>query len=339
MKELLHLIPGRYKDIGCPERYLCATEEFVMTANKFNGRKKKLYFSVFDCNAQRDFNGADLHTIFFDLDSSNGLQNVEKLWHYCKEHNYKCLLTFSTNGFWCFIFTKNYQQLINRKDALKQAQQHICNELGLTIGKGKECDVDIQVIGDIARIARLPNGYDITRKRFCIPITIEDIQQGYEFIKEKSKEQCFTYVYYNNGYLDISKFDSKIIPKEEVIPYIEQQYVDCDIGITKSFLPCIQYWLDNPEVVTNRIRYYFAVYCRDFGLSPETCNTIARTFWSGIKDSKGAQSKYDEFVNEKQINCAYKKQYPHPNCNKVIQEGGCPGKCSKYKETNFPLYK
>ena len=340
MKQLINFVNNRCKDVAFPERTICFSEkEFYTNINKYNGKKSRIYYSIFDCDETRNFNDANIHVIPFDLDNKNGLDSLIKLWNFCKERNLKSLYVFSTKGFWCYIFTKNQAGLKNKKNALLTATKKIAQELNFTVGFGKQFDVDESVVGDIARIGRLPNGYDVNRQRFCIPITIEDMQKGYDWICEKSKNQCFKFVYYNNDFFDISKFDSEPekIKNMDITVSPENLIETEDIDL---FIPCVKSWLEEPDTAINRARYFFAVYCKETGISAKSCDLIAKKYWEGILDSTKTMSKYDEFVQEHQIRYAYNLTKKFPTCGALMAKSLCPGKCHLFKgEDKSPLYR
>ncbi len=338
MKELISFKKERCKDVAFPERVICKSEkDFFNKINVFNGKKERVYFSLYDCDEKRDYSLASVHIIGFDLDSENALDNLIKIWEYCKKNNYKSLYTFSTKGFWAYIFTKNFGGLKNRKGALYLATHYIAREIGLSISKNKDSDLDFHIIGDLARISRLPNGYDAGRKRFCIPITIEDMKSGYQSILEKSKKQCFNFIYYNSDFFDISMFDS--------VPQVNVE-VDRTFEISfnrnhaiEDFLPCVRSWLESPELAVNKARRFFAVYCREIGIDKELCLELAKKYWGEVLDSSGTMTKFDEFVSEKQIEYAYSSNVFFPNCNTLIKVDLCREKCKLYAGDNCPLYK
>ena len=55
-------------------------------------------------------------------------------------------MIFSTKGFWCFVFTKNYHDLEYPKDALRNAQEDIAKQVGLTIGEPETSDIDFHIV-------------------------------------------------------------------------------------------------------------------------------------------------------------------------------------------------
>ena len=340
MQELINFIPGRCKDVAFPHRIICKNEkEFYEAINKYNGAKERIYFSIYDCNEYRNFGMANVHVIAFDLDSDNCLENLKKMWHYCKEKNYKSLFLFSTKGFWCYIFTKNYQLLKNRKAALGYAGKHIAKEVGLTIGDPKTCDLDFHIIGEIKRIARLPNGYDVGRKRYCIPITIEDLEKGYGWICEKSKKQCFDFTYYNDGLFDISKFDK---PEEQKvdIEYLQTE-IEVDNDMINSFLPCVKNCIANTPLKSHNMFWVWTtIYMKEMGFGVNAIKKMIKPFLEKHprSDHRG-KDDFDHYINYDHLpESIFDTEYFFPKCDVLIEAGYCPGKCKKYKSDGSPIY-
>jgi len=341
MRKLINFIPGKCKDIAFPERYLCKSEkEFYNNLNKNNGIKNRVYFSLYDCDSSRNFEGAEIHLIGLDLDSKDCLNNLVKLWKYCKEKNYCSFYSFSTKGFWCYIFTKNYLGLKNKSAALRYASEHIAQEVGLSIAPGEKGDLDSQVLGDIARISRLPNGYDVGRRRYCIPVTIEDMQKGYKFIQDKSTEQCFDFVYYNDGFFDISEFDR---PMENGIDIGElENDIQVDNEVINDFFPCVKNCIVNTPLKShNQYWVWTVIYLKELGVPVKAVEKLIRPYLEKCKreDGYGANDWIHFRVHDELPESIYRTEYTMPCCNKLIRAGYCKGKCKKYGGGNFPLYR
>lgn len=263
------------------------------------------------------------------------------MWHYCKEKNYKSLYIFSTSGFWAYIFTKNYKSLLNRRSALRAATEHIAEELGLKIGTNpKTDDIDFHIIGDVSRIARLPNGYDVKRGRYCIPITIEDMEKGYEWICEKSKKQCQDFVYYNDNYFDISKFDGL----SDTIKEIDDLEVDIEVDdkVINTFLPCIKNCLINtPLKGHNQFWVWTTIYLKEMGFTRDAVKKIVKSYLEPRPRTDGlGENDYEHYIIHDELpDSIFATRYYFPSCNRLIRTGFCPGKCDKYKTNGSVLYK
>ena len=263
MKELIKYFP---RQVSFPQRVTCDTEdEFYKFMDKLNGIKRKLYYSLYNCNNEGKFNNAMIDKIAFDLDSEMSFDNVKKLNKYCVEKNLKHIMIFSTGGFWFYIFTKNYQSINNKKDALGNAQRHIANECGLSIGDEKVADIDHHIISDIARVGRMPNTYDIPRQMYCIPIYESDLRKGMEDLKKEAKKQRFHFEYYGEGLLDMKQFDYANEKIRVDIPDGDYDYEKSEDSALKTLYPCVMEWLTITEKATWKARWYATLWFRDMG--------------------------------------------------------------------------
>lgn len=340
MKELINFIPGRNKDVAFPERFLAKTEtDFLKIANKFNGIRQRLYYSIYDCDENRNFENAQIHVIAFDLDSKNALNNLIKIWEYCKVKNYKSLYIFSTKGFWVYIFT-NKDLLLNPRGALQHSTHHLAEEIGFNIDNTKDSDLDPHIIGDIKRIARFPNGYDIKRQRYCIPITIEDMQKGYEWICQKSKKQCFDFVYYNTGLFDLKPFDMK--PKKMIeVPNLVFD-IKVDDKIVDQFFSCMKDNIVNTPLKSN-IQYWIwiTIYLKELGFPVLVIKKILKPYLETHPrtDGKG-KNDWIHYTNWDHLpESIFGSSYSVPGCNELINSGFCQAKCKKYSGDKFPMYR
>lgn len=63
-----------------------------------------------------------------------------------------------------------------KKLALESFQRNIMNKLSLGT-------MDVHVIGDLARISRIPNTKHQNGKTWCIPVSIEDVEKGFDHVR------------------------------------------------------------------------------------------------------------------------------------------------------------
>src|SRR3990167_383590 len=194
MKELIPTFP---RQVATPIRQLVKSEsEFYVFINKTNGIKN-LFYSLYEFNQGSWFY---FDKIFFDFDGSNALVHTKILHKYLLENNYKHLLFYSgSKGFHIYLFLTNYETLKDPKSALRNLFDYLSNLLKIT--------PDNSTAGDVARIARVPNTLHLTSKRYCIPITTYDLEEGESHIKDKAKEQNFQYTFFGDKLFDVSQFD------------------------------------------------------------------------------------------------------------------------------------
>jgi len=325
MNELMKYFP---KQIAFPERVTCKDKtEFFALQNKVNKIKGKVYYSLYNCDNTGSFSNPMIDKIALDLDSANSFNNMVKSHKILMKHNIMHFMKFSTGGFWLYLFTKNYEHLQHKQDCLLNSIDYVLKLLNLTMGDEKICDTDHHC-KDIARVSRLPNSYDLFRKRFCIPINADDLEKGLDYIKKKSKRPCFKFIYYGTERVDISKFDNKRQFSEEFIDIPDYKYkikFD-DKTLDGLFKPCIKRILLEPEMDTYDNRYLFALYCHEICLTKEECNAIAKEYFGKTKRTDNLRTNYDHFRKFKVLQYAYNRGKTFPHCETMFQKGICKGK-------------
>lgn len=332
------LIPTFPRHFATPRRRMVKTEtEFYSLINRFN-KVTNCYFSIYSIDELGGFQHADIDKIAFDFDGPEAFNNLKKLVKYLDDEDIKhCFFFSGKKGFHCYIFTIGYETLKNPKDALFNAHKWFEKELTI--------ENDEHIVGDIARIMRLPNTWHVSGERYCIPLKHFDLTKDIEEIKEKAKEQNFEINYYGTKLLDMKQFDVEVTERShksiDMPDYVHKIEIDDDI--VKRFLPCIQNWLhnaeNNQEGCNYEARYYFALYCKEMALPKSVCNELAKKYFSKKKVQSGHRNAYEHFKDVKVIEYAYREGKIMPNCETMFLKGLCKGKCSKFQEGNFPIYK
>lgn len=341
MWELINSFP---RQIAYPDRKVVHNkEEFLNFLNRYNAKKKKIYFSIYNCNDEGKFNGwSDIDVIGFDLDSDNKIKCLKTLHEYCKINNYRHLMIFSTNGFWLFIKTKNGKELKFPKDALYNTQLHIINENGLTAYERNESgeidphinDVDFHILGDIARISRCPLSYDVDRKRYCIPITENDLNKGFDYICKKSKKPVYNFVWYGTDAINIKDFDfvseSRTVTAE--IPDGNYEYENMEKGLIKGIFPCVHEWITKREKAVWKARYYTVIWLHEMGYPKSFAYNLLKRYYSHYPRTDGYRTNWEHMDRTRVIDYVYNggKDVFFPTCEKIWEEGLCPGKCNYF---------
>ena len=139
------------------KRLFCRNrKEFNKMIDKYNC-VIDCYSTIYSIETPRRYDTVIIDKIFFDLDAPKTCwEATKKLHNHLLKQNLMHVALFSGGGFHVYVFTKD-NDINNPKNSIKNAQHKIANDAGITIGKPKKCDVDEHVIGDIARIARIPN--------------------------------------------------------------------------------------------------------------------------------------------------------------------------------------
>ena len=316
---MLNTIP---RELAMPKRVLINNKkDFLKLINK-NNCKNHVYTTIYhftDINNNKiDYNTAIIDKVFFDLDSDECYEDMLKLHREFNSNKLKHAVIFSGRGFHIYLFVK-ISNLKNQKDALTLTHKYFIDKLQL--------NVDEHIIGDLARLTRVINTYNIRRRRYCIPITEKYINRGYEKIRERAERQYFAKKYiFNKNLFDITQFDRQIIPTPLNIDInnIKSDIVDFN---KLKIPPCVLMMLQNSHPIWKE-RGYVLTFFRDKGLTEEETVQIISKFWNketikhSIVDRRGDRQSYYIF---KDVN-----RYLFPKCDKLMYQNLCPKKCNQY---------
>lgn len=329
VNEMLFLFNIFPRQIGSTDgrRIVSDVREFLDVVNRYNG-KKRLFVSVYNYTSPEHYDDIVLDKIFFDFDDEETMMDdVINLHKYCMKHNYKHIMFFSGKGFHFYILTKNGEKLFSPKECLYNAHLFFIKKLNI--------NVDEKIIGDIARMATIPNTFNLKRKRFCIPISEEDLEKGYDYIREKAKSQNFKYIIYGKRLFDISKFDVENKNNNFFIPGISSKsnfsnsilaknMPEIDDSVVDCVPPCIKNLLlagKEGKHIGWKERGYIICYFRDYeGLLLNEMVALlkkflnARDFRHSVIEEKQPQYLYRDFVRDRVI---------FPSCEKLKEEGVC----------------
>lgn len=278
MKTLFNRFP---REFGVKRTFVKDNETFVTLINKFNGIKD-CYSSIYPIIARGKRNITSVDKIFFDLDKhSSCWGSTYKLHNWLIAHNYKHIILLSGGGFHVYVFTVE-NTLKHPKQAIYNAQHHITKQAGITIGKPNKADVDEHVIGDVARIARIPNTWNLKRKRFCIYITPEDLNKSFEDIKQIAKTQRFETYTFGNELFDLTPFDTEPAITQDIIVLDTPDALNNVENCMKLLPPLIRRLLLSGSCGWND-RYIQVLAMRESGLPYKTAVELCRKHWSPQK--------------------------------------------------------
>ena len=326
------LVPSFPRQLSFPQRKFVKTKEEFQQLISFHNGNKNIFYSLYNVDEDGTFSNAKIDKVFFDLDGEQAFADLTKLKDYCLKQDYKFLMLYSgKKGFHFYIFC----QPATNRFLLRNAH----------LWFNKHCGVsnDVHIIGDIARVSRVPNTFHITGQKYCIPIMCEDVVEGLDFIKQKAVTPQPKLMIYGKKLLDLS-----LIPSVATDSSYVQQMSDVVIDEVRTADPekllkllplCAQKWVTAYEYSNHRNRFLFAVACLHSGLTPGECDYLARHFYSKFKERNGNRTRYQEFQQEQAILRAFSNKFFVPSCDKLISERSCPGKCSEYCSNLFPLYK
>lgn len=311
------------REIAFPERRQVNNEEqFKKMIQAYNG-KRNIYYSIYDLSLTID-------KIFFDFDGESALADARKLVEHCLKNDYRFICLFSgKKGFHVYLFCQKTKE----KRLLKNAHIAICRQLNIRN--------DVHINGDIARVARIPNSYHITGKAYCVGLSKEEILKlSLQEIKKLAEAPRRLFVY-GKKLIDLNTIPMQSDITDDNMPFnIELKNLGVENDSLLQNAPvCVHAWLKEYEFATHRNRFYFAVACRDLGLSPEETMALAKKYYGDMKESAGVRTRYQEFKSERALEYAFGKKFIIPTCDTLMNCGACPMKCAKYTISGFPLYK
>lgn len=308
------------REVGAPRKLVHNMKEYLDYVNIHNGKKKAVYttlysfISIHEDGYKPDYDSAIVDKLFFDFDDKecNAYENAKILHEYCKAENIKHSIVMSGRGYHVYIYT-TIEMLRHKKDAIKAGQMYFIDKLGVVC--------DRQVIGDVCRLTRVPNTYNVKAGRFCIPLTEAQFNSGDDMIKSKAVKQNFVKdVFIGEELFDLKPFDVKT----------ESEF-NLDLGDMKSStdttlgkLPhCIQAILNNPEV-NYKGRYLAILYFKEKGYTQDEIFNVLEKYLSPRK-------LYHCVREERQLQYLFgRDDLIFPSCEKIKEDNQCPGKCEFY---------
>lgn len=209
-------------DFAIPTRIArCTTEEeLIKIVNTWNGICP-CYISVnpYDVISMDEFGNeikkAYITRAFFDFD--NDLESVKKLVDYLIIKDIKFNINHSGRGHHVYIHLTGEGDGRN----LRILQLSILNEAKTTC--------DLHVVGDVSRVSRVPNTWNFSANKYCIPIKVEELG------KEDGSQQRFETFIYGTKLLNLSSYTEDRFEsiKPEIIKGMK-------INTNIVLLPCIR---------------------------------------------------------------------------------------------------
>jgi hypothetical protein len=311
------------RELGFPQRSCIVynLEEFLQKINLHNHKTdtySSLYsFDRFQTNGKPDYNSAKITHIYFDLDNADCLKSCRTLHKYLQAESLRHCIYFSGGGFHIHVSAEYPNFLMNKKAAIFNAVVEIADKVGLKVGINGNSDIDAHTVGDIARIVRVPNTYNLKRKRFCIPISTKDLEKSIEEIHQMAQKQIERCYIYGSKSLDLNPYDRE--PKEEYrIPALETS--DESLGIENinidRFLPCVKNLL-TAKNIKHRQRYIIITYCKEIGLPLRDTILLLKKYLE--------PSIWNHCIHEERqpIFIYRRADLVFPNCEKIKGEGLC----------------
>jgi len=292
-------------EIAFPHRIRVKTEKDALRyINLYNG-KKNLYKSLYRVTN----NGYLIDKIFFDFDGEKSHYATKKFTKFLHNDNIAFKVHFSGRGFHIFIPVIIKEKITDYKLSIRELQKAILDTYNLL----KYCDP--HVIGDIARVVRIPNTFNLRANRYCIPLRYNDIiDLSYEEIRELAVKQRWIIDYAVKG----KKLELKNVKKKEHKEY------DNHVIIVEGVEPCINRILEkrNP---THDERFLLVLHYKELG---ENMNQIVERF------KKLNWSDWNERITRYQVQHIFEKGFVLPTHEWRKEKGICVGKCFVFDMEN-----
>ena len=329
MKDLLTNFPMQ---VAFPERItVFSMSEFFEIVNKYNGIKSKMYFSLYNCTDDGRFINPIIDKIAFDLDYKGALESARKLSKYCMDNNLKHTVIFSTGGFWVYIKSKEVR-LDYPKDALKNIQHDIAKRVGLSIGEPKDSDIDHHIIGDIARVSRMPGTLDVHRQLYAQSITQEMLQLTLEEIKILAKIQNTNMYWYGEKLLDLKPYDDTPIKIKTEIPELDI-IMNTDDEFLNKLPPCIIKILSQKEFGTWKGRWLAVLYLKERGFPINIVEKICEKYFGKMPRDDNLRNNWEHMKKVRTVDLVFRRNdQVMPDCETLYRENWCPGKCKYHNK-------
>lgn len=279
------------REFGLKREIVYSQKDMLKKINYLNG-KMNLYTNIFYYPLWKDTNYGIkpvyqepvINAVYFDIDTEErSYKDMLNLHNWCMGKDVKHFVLLSGRGYHVYIFVN--PDFTNKHEAILSFANFLENKL--------DGDYDDTAKGNLAKISRIPNTYNIKRGNFCIPLTKDQIENGnFEEHRKLAQKQQFINPMIGKNRLDISHFSEvKVFSKYklrlddgdivETSPSLEAAISVGTIGIY-SLPPCIYNMLLNPEL-NYEGRHYVMKYFAGLGYTLNQIKEIFRNFLSHEK--------------------------------------------------------
>lgn len=215
--------------------------------------------------------------IFFDIDGKYAKQYMIQLHNCFIKENLKHSIKYSGGGYHLYLKTNGFSGEQNSyaiKTKIRYIQETYCNKANVPIGDG--VDMDAHVVGDLRRISRIPNTFNMKRGRYCIPVS--DVNADH---KKLAEQQCYDFVDFGENLLGDIKVPESYVFKHK---FDEIEYTETD---DTSILPYIDLL---PDSIKNNLhlcgwkhRFNLIIAFRHYGVPKNIGIKIAQKYWDNRK--------------------------------------------------------
>lgn len=253
-----------------------------------------VYSQDYKKGERRNYNNILIDQLFFDIDMKINKEAERKrsilfVARRLEQHLYKksfrhCVL-MSGQSFHCYMKTKP-QIFVDARHVIRNAQVQIAKDCGLTIGESGVADIDFSLIGRTAGIGRLINTWNPKRKRYCVALTREELQNNtleeiYELAKNKRKGKL---PLIGDKLINLEDYDFD----DGLSAGTSLESLDVDVSsVEDEEMKC--YMLMLPPFIRGLLlahkdhhhdMYVTTLACARSGLPKAICKALARNYWS-----------------------------------------------------------
>ncbi len=248
------------------------------------------------------YDSAFVDKIFVDIDEPSEWEKVKLINKNLIENNILHTIVFSGKGFHIYIFVNE----VDGGVAGWVKKEAIVRWVDENLVKKYDLKVDRVVIGDLARITRIPNTFNFKRGRFCVPLTSKQMNMSYEEICNFAKKQNFEWEFFgrnlvslnvNNVKREIREFDRNVNLDE-----LENKYKNWLNVITSKieWPPFLQKIIEKHKKYWDRAegwrdRFLIIVWLKENGVSYEECILILKNI----------------LTREEFVHCVFEEQQPY----------------------------
>jgi len=324
-------------ELAIPKRTVIHNkEQFNKFLKKYHGRTN-IYKSVYKFKYPAtvyaaEYETAILNTMFFDCDSKDSINVINKFHNYLVEKNLRHhIIQSSFKRFHLFVAVKPNNIYTNKKVALFNAMVHLAKEAEISYGYGdvENIDLDASSFGDLARLCALVKTYKPKKKSWVNYVKIDDVNDEERLKKISSRLYKTKPTYYGTKLFDITKFDDGQPTENMVRP--NRDWSECNLEVTneeatklaQAFPPIIKKILSNykPEgsikgyCDDHNMRWLVAIVCRDaFEFDPKVTEQICKHYFSQHKNystCNGSCTQWDRFEVCHGVDSVYTGHHAH----------------------------
>ncbi len=305
-------------------------QEFINWVNSFNG-KMNCYTTVYDfehfAETAKVEDSVILDRMFLDFDAhgdirlEDAFEDVSAVTHKFNLDAIKYRVFFSGKGFHIIVYGE-------RTNDIRSIQSYYTkmDEAYPTLDRS-----GIQT----NRLRRIPNTVNLSSKGpyFCIPITMEDINKGLDYILLKARQGNYSSIVYGDNLIDWPNVKPIEMSDIEIAPPKPPGEL--------PILPCLNaaIMVENPG---HYARVYLVQWYRDiltmgereidFERKAELVEIIMKEL-EIIADRDDVWLDWNEAVTRKNVRFIVNGGYHAPGCqSRLIPQGYCVGKCWRYCE-------